>query len=60
MNTLKTLVAKHKKETIVLTIALAILIFIVGYIVAPTIVYDQWIWKHYVGPNSTSSSEVRV
>ncbi|EMR73420.1 putative membrane protein [Thermoplasmatales archaeon SCGC AB-539-N05] len=49
MNTLKTLVAKHKKETIALTVASAILIFIVGYIVAPTIVYDQWIWKHYVG-----------
>jgi len=23
---------------------------IIGYIVAPTLVYDQWIWKYYWGP----------
>lgn len=27
-----------------------ILIIIVGYLLAPTLIYDQWIWKYYWGP----------
>ena len=25
-------------------------VIIIGYLVAPTLVYDQWIWKYYWGP----------
>lgn len=41
---------KHK-TFIYLSIPLLIIIaIIVGYIVAPSLVYDQWIWKYYWGP----------
>src|SRR4030043_1158434 len=31
-----------------LLVILAVLI--IGYLVAPTLIYDQWIWKYYWGP----------
>ncbi len=41
---------KHK-TFIYLSIPLLIIVaVIVGYIVAPSLVYDQWIWKYYWGP----------
>ena len=41
---------KHK-TFIYLGIPLLIIVaIIIGYIVAPTLVYDQWIWKYYWGP----------
>lgn len=41
---------KHK-TFIYLAIPLLIIgAIIVGYIVAPSLVYDQWIWKYYWGP----------
>ena len=41
---------KHK-TFIYLSIPLLIIVaIIVGYIVAPSLVYDQWIWKYYWGP----------
>ena len=27
-----------------------IIVILIGYLFAPTLVYDQWIWKHYWGP----------
>jgi len=27
-----------------------IIVILIGYLLAPTLVYDQWIWKHYWGP----------
>ena len=41
----------RQKITLFLSIFLAILVVIlIGYLLAPTVVYDQWIWKYYWGP----------
>jgi uncharacterized membrane protein len=41
----------RQKTALLLGILLAILmIIIIGYLVAPTLIYDQWIWKYYWGP----------
>ena len=40
-----------QKTTLILGIFLGIIIVIlIGYLLAPTLVYDQWIWKYYWGP----------
>ena len=47
---LQTMTAKQK-WILSLGIFLGIIIVIlIGYLLAPTLVYDQWIWKHYWGP----------
>jgi len=41
----------RQKTALLLGILLAILmVIIIGYLVAPTLIYDQWIWKYYWGP----------
>jgi len=41
---------KHKTFIYLSILLLIIVAIIVGYIVAPSLVYDQWIWKYYWGP----------
>jgi uncharacterized membrane protein len=44
-------ISPRKKTVILLGLFLGILLIIlIGYLVAPTLVYDQWIWKYYWGP----------
>jgi uncharacterized membrane protein len=44
-------VSPRKKIGIIFGFFLGILLVIlIGYLVAPTLVYDQWIWKYYWGP----------
>jgi len=41
----------RQKITLLLVIFLGIFMFIlIGYLLSPTLVYDQWIWKYYWGP----------
>jgi len=41
----------RQKTAILLGILFVILIvIIIGYLVTPTLIYDQWIWKYYWGP----------
>jgi len=41
----------QQKITLFLGIFLGIItVIILGYLLAPTLVYDQWIWKYYWGP----------
>ena len=41
----------RQKITLTLGLFLGIIVSIlVGYLLAPTLVYDQWIWKYYWGP----------
>jgi uncharacterized membrane protein len=41
----------RQKLALMLGILLGILSgIIIGYLIAPTLVYDQWIWKYYWGP----------
>jgi len=41
---------KHKTFIYLSVPLLIIVAIIVGYVVAPSLVYDQWIWKYYWGP----------
>ena len=42
---------KRKPTAFLLWLLLVIIVIIIfGLILAPTIFYDQWIWKHYWGP----------
>jgi len=44
-------ITAHQKIVLSLGILLGILVVIaVGYLLAPTLIYDQWIWKYYWGP----------
>jgi len=44
-------ITAHQKIVLSLGILLGILAAIVlGYLLAPTLIYDQWIWKYYWGP----------
>jgi uncharacterized membrane protein len=44
-------IATRQKIALVLGVFLGILaVIIIGYLLAPTVVYDQWIWKYYWGP----------
>lgn len=41
----------QQKMILYLSIFLGIIaVILIGYLLAPTLVYDQWIWKHYWGP----------
>jgi len=41
----------RQKTGLILGIFLGIItIILIGYLLAPTLVYDQWIWKYYWGP----------
>jgi uncharacterized membrane protein len=41
----------QQKITLYLGIFLGIItVILIGYLLAPTLVYDQWIWKYYWGP----------
>jgi uncharacterized membrane protein len=41
----------QQKMILFLGILLGIItVILIGYLLAPTVVYDQWIWKHYWGP----------
>lgn len=41
----------RQKTAFILGIFLGILsVILIGYLIAPTMVYDQWIWKYYWGP----------
>ena len=41
----------QQKMVLYLSIFLGIIaVIIIGYLLAPTLVYDQWIWKYYWGP----------
>jgi uncharacterized membrane protein len=41
----------QQKTTLFLGIFLGIItLIIIGYLLAPTLIYDQWIWKYYWGP----------
>ena len=47
---LRTFTARQKMA-LILGIFLGIIsVIIIGYLIAPTLVYDQWIWKYYWGP----------
>jgi uncharacterized membrane protein len=47
---LQTMTTKQK-TTLILGIFLGIImVIIIGYLLAPTLIYDQWIWKYYWGP----------
>jgi len=47
---LRTITARQK-IALFLGIFLGIIsLIIIGYLLAPTVVYDQWIWKYYWGP----------
>jgi uncharacterized membrane protein len=47
---LRTITEQHKM-TLFLGLFLGIIaVIIIGYLIAPTLVYDQWIWKYYWGP----------
>jgi len=47
---LQTMTTKQK-TTLILGIFLGIIaIILIGYLLAPTLFYDQWIWKYYWGP----------
>jgi uncharacterized membrane protein len=47
---LRTITEQHKM-TLFLGLFLGIIaVIIIGYLLAPTLVYDQWIWKYYWGP----------
>ena len=44
-------ITARQKTVLILGIFLGIIaIILVGYLLAPTLVYDQWIWKYYWGP----------
>ncbi len=44
-------ISTHQKIVLFLVVFLGILaVIIIGYLLAPTLVYDQWIWKYYWGP----------
>ncbi|HUS99197.1 MAG TPA: DUF63 family protein, partial [Candidatus Thermoplasmatota archaeon] len=41
----------QQKIPLILGIFLGIIVaVIIGYLLAPTLIYDQWIWKYYWGP----------
>jgi uncharacterized membrane protein len=41
----------QQKITLSLVVFLGIItVIIIGYLLAPTLIYDQWIWKYYWGP----------
>ncbi|MFA5103407.1 MAG: DUF63 family protein [Candidatus Thermoplasmatota archaeon] len=41
----------RQKITLFVSVFLGILaVILIGYVLAPTVVYDQWIWKYYWGP----------
>jgi uncharacterized membrane protein len=47
------LMERHRKHKTIIYLAAPLLILgviIIGYLVAPGLVYDQWIWKYYWGP----------
>jgi uncharacterized membrane protein len=46
----KEFVEKHKYKIIACIIFSIVIIIVCGLIFAPHIFYDQWIWKHYIGP----------
>ena len=43
-------IREHTHATIGLLILFFIVAVILGCLLAPEIVYDQWIWKYYWGP----------
>jgi uncharacterized membrane protein len=44
-------ITARQKTVLLLGIFLGIIaIILVGYLLAPTLVYDQWLWKYYWGP----------
>jgi len=44
-------ISARQKIALFFGIFLGILVaIIIGYLLAPTLVYDQWIWKYYWGP----------
>ena len=48
-----TIMERYWKNKTIICLAIPLLIMgaiIVGYIAAPSLVYDQWIWKYYWGP----------
>lgn len=41
----------QQKTILILSIFLGIIaVILIGYLLAPTLIYDQWIWKYYWGP----------
>ena len=46
----KKFMEKNKYKIILFTLISIVLIISLGLIFAPRLFYDQWIWKHYVGP----------
>jgi uncharacterized membrane protein len=50
-------VTARQKTALFLGVFLGILaVIIIGYLLAPTLVYDQWIWKYYWGPVMADAS----
>jgi uncharacterized membrane protein len=47
-------ISAHQRIALFLGIFLGIItIILIGYLLAPTLIYDQWIWKYYWGPELT-------
>ncbi len=44
------LIWKNKEKILIYSIILAVIIVIAGLVLAPSLFYDNWIWKHYWGP----------
>ncbi len=47
------IIERFRKHGLVIGLLIVVLIvtsLFIGYLVAPTLVYDQWIWKYYWGP----------
>jgi uncharacterized membrane protein len=41
----------QQKTILLLSIFLGIIaVILIGYLLAPTLIYDQWVWKYYWGP----------
>jgi uncharacterized membrane protein len=57
---LRTLSARQKLGLMLGMLLGIILLLIIGYLVTPTMVYDQWIWKYYWGPVVADASGYTV
>ncbi|VVB62284.1 Uncharacterised protein [uncultured archaeon] len=47
---LRTMTAQQKITLSFVVFLGIITVIIIGYLLAPTLIYDQWIWKYYWGP----------
>jgi uncharacterized membrane protein len=54
-------ISARQKRGVILGIFLGIIaVIVIGYLLAPTLIYDQWIWKYYWGPVVADASGHQV